>query len=79
MAIPGIIGCFLCNGIDHWADACWTRNPPTSKDHHEARIVMYRDWADPERCRVTPRQKRQLIEAENDMWRKKCATERNSA
>ena len=70
------LGCFLCNGTDHWADNCWTRNPPTSKDHHEARIATYRDWM--HQWRVTPRQKRDLIEHENAMWRK-CATERKSA
>lgn len=75
MAIPGIIGCFLCSGIDHWAEACWTQIPPTSKDHHEARLTMYRDWAFPDRRRVTPHQKQKLIENENDMWRKQCAAE----
>lgn len=79
MAIPGFGPCFYCNGTDHWHDKCWTRNPPTGKDHHEARLTMYRDWADPERCRVKPHQRRQLIEHENKMWREKCATERKSA
>ena len=52
-----------------------TQKPPTSRDHHEARIATYRDWM--HQWRVTPRQKRDLIEHENAMWRK--ATERKSA
>ena len=70
------LGCFLCNSPEHWAEACWTRSPPTSKDHHEARIATYRDWCTIQ-WRITPRQKRELIENENDMWRK--ATERKTA
>lgn len=61
------LGCFLCGGTDHWADNCWTQTPPTSRDHHEARIVLYRIWCT-DQWRVTPRQKQKLIEHENAMY-----------
>lgn len=68
MPVPGLSPCFYCNGTDHWHDKCWTRKPPTSREHHEARIATYRDWCAIQQ-RVTPHQKRQLIEHENKMWR----------
>ena len=67
------LGCFLCSGADHWADACWTLKPPASRDHHEARIATFTRWCTgelPDPPRITPHQKRALIEAENAMWKK---------
>ena len=71
-------GCFLCSGTDHWAEACWTRKPPASKDHHEARIALYRDWFAMQN-RVDARQKAKLIENENRMWREVNAPGRKAS
>lgn len=71
MPIPGTTGCFLCNGMDHWADSCETRQPPKDRKDHEARIALYVEWcieALPDLPRITPRMKTLLIENENRMW-----------
>lgn len=60
-------GCFDCGDPLHWAGQCWTRKPPTSQGHHDARIATYRLWCTDAR-RVTPYQKQKLIERENKMW-----------
>ena len=72
------LGCFLCSGLDHWAETCWTLKPPTSRDHHEARIATYRNWCT-DQWRVTPRQKQELIKAENAMWAKVNAKAKEKA
>lgn len=80
MPMPGVDPCFYCGALDHWRHNCWTQKPPTSKDHHESRLVLYRNWSTeglPERIpRITPQQRRDLIENENRMWK---AMERKSA
>ena len=64
-------GCFDCNGADHWADNCPELIPVTTKAEHEARIAKYLEWCfEMEPPRITPAQKRQLIEHENSMWKK---------
>jgi hypothetical protein len=56
------LGCFLCNGPDHWAANCETTVPP--KDRKER-------WCfETDPPRITPHQKRALIEHENAMWKK---------
>jgi hypothetical protein len=61
-------GCFRCNGADHWADACPELIPVTTRKEHEARIAKYVQWMWD--GRITPHQKRQLIEHENAEWAK---------
>jgi Zinc knuckle len=78
------IGCFRCSGTDHWADNCPELHQPPAKDRaeHMARIDKYVEWCNgslPLPGRITPHQKRQLIENENKTWRDKCAQERKSA
>lgn len=67
------LGCFACSGADHWEANCPELNQPAAKDRkeHEKRIAKYVGWCfelDPPR--VTPQQKRQLIEHENAEWAK---------
>jgi hypothetical protein len=65
------LGCFLCSGMDHWAETCPTIVKPKDRKEHEARIAKYLHWCfemDPPR--ITPHQKRALIEHENSMWKK---------
>ena len=70
MAIPGMHGCFRCAGLDHWADDCPELIPVETKSQHEERIAKYVRWCfEDDPPRVTPQQKRQLIEHENKMWR----------
>lgn len=64
-------GCFRCNGADHWADACPELMPAKDRKEHMERIAKYVRWCfemDPPR--ITPQQKRQLIEHENAEWAK---------
>ena len=84
MAIPGVGRCFHCNDPTHWAEACWTQKPPTSRDHHESRLVLYRNWSTeglPERMpRITPQQRAALIKNETRMWNDvKANTERKAS
>lgn len=59
-------GCFRCNGTDHWETACPELVPVQTRKEHEERIARYVQWMWD--GRVTPQQKRKLIEAENQRW-----------
>jgi hypothetical protein len=77
-------GCFRCSGTDHWADNCPELLQPPAKDQaeHMARIARYVEWCNgrlPLPGRITPQQKRQLIENENKSWRDAIAKERKTA
>ena len=72
-AIPAILGCFRCNGDDHWADACDTLIPPQSKAEHARRIQQYVEWFWDHR--IDAHMKRKLIEHENEMWKAKLKEE----
>ena len=66
-------GCFACSGADHWESSCPELLQPAAKDRkeHMARIDKYREWCfELEPPRITPQQKRQLIEHENAEWAK---------
>ena len=59
-------GCFLCNGLDHRQDACPERIPPASKAELLERVDKYVRWfRDDDPPRITPYQKRKLIEIVN--------------
>lgn len=80
MSIPGL-GCFLCGGLDHWAETCPTRIPPRNHKEHMARIAAYTEWChgnSPQPGRIDPHQKHKLIEHENTMWQQ-VKRERKSA
>jgi hypothetical protein len=75
-------GCFACSGADHWETTCPELAMPAAKDRkeHEARIAKYVEWCfemDPPR--ITPLQKRKLIEAENARWKKATAKAKEKA
>ena len=68
--VPGLVGCFDCSGPDHFASACPEKEPVTTKAAHEARIAKYVQWfRDDDPPRITPRQKQDLIKAENQRWK----------
>lgn len=74
-------GCHACNGADHWEAACPELSQPAAKTRkeHMARIDKYVEWCNgklPLPGRITPHQKRRLIEHENESWRN--ATERKA-
>lgn len=70
-------GCFDCSGADHWAHNCPELAPVTTKAGHEARIAKYVEWM--WEWRITPSQKRKLIEAENARWKKATAKAKEKA
>ena len=78
MAIPGISPCHYCHQPGHWAADCKLAIPAASKAEHLGRIALFvrlyvGDEVDPatER-RIGQHDKRQLIEAENAMWKAKA-------
>jgi hypothetical protein len=78
------LDCFACSGTDHWEANCPELLAPPAKDRkeHLARIAKYVEWCNgslPLPGRITPQQKRQLIENENKSWRDAIAKERKTA
>jgi hypothetical protein len=64
-----ILGCYHCEGTDHWRDNCPLLTPPDDQKHHEQRIAEYkRKFLDLE---IGPVLKARLIETENGLWKKK--------
>lgn len=62
--------CFDCNAADHWHMECPEREPAETKREHEERIAKYVRWfRDDDPPRITPHQKRKLIEMENARWK----------
>lgn len=65
-------GCFLCCGADHWASNCPESQPPKTKAEYDERFAKYLRWCfEDEPARITPFQKRKLIENLNAMWKAK--------
>jgi hypothetical protein len=64
-----ILGCFHCEGTDHWAENCPLLIPPSDKKQHDERVAEYkRRFLDLE---IGPKLKARLIEKENALWTKK--------
>jgi hypothetical protein len=64
-----VLGCFHCEGTDHWQDNCPLLVPPDDKKHHEQRIAEYKRQFDYEE--IGPKLKTRLIETENKLWAKR--------
>ena len=66
--VPGIIGCFLCGGADHFEAVCPELLPPKNDRDREERRQKYVRWfRDDDPPRIGLLQKRKLIEKLNAM------------
>lgn len=77
-----LLGCFSCGDPEHWAENCPELVPAETRKEHEARIDKYVEWCNgslPLPGRITPRQKQELIKAENARWKQLQATKGKAA